>query len=61
MPRVKKEQRPVAIRMELDLYNRFNEFCKTSGQSKTVAIERAVAEYIDRYDEMMEKVKKGEE
>lgn len=50
MSKEKKESVPVAVRMEKGIYNRLNAFCDTSGQNKTVAIERALAMYIDDYD-----------
>lgn len=49
MPRPKKGYHPVTVRMEQELYNRLNQFCKDSGQPKTVAIERALEMYIDNY------------
>lgn len=49
MARPKKENHPISIRMDKTLYDRLNEFCEVSGQPKTVAIERALAAYIDSY------------
>ena len=57
MARPKKDSHPVTIKMELSLYNRMNNYCERSGQPKTVAIERALAEYIDNYDEMIKRAK----
>lgn len=50
MPKEKKESVPVAVRMEKEIYDRLNAFCDAFGQSKTVAIERALAMYIDDYN-----------
>ncbi len=50
MPRQKKESQPFSIRMNKAIYERLNEYCEESGQSKTVAIERAISMYIDDYD-----------
>ena len=58
MAREKKENVPVSVRMEKKIYERLAEFCEESGQSKTVAIERAVNLYIDEYNKMMERVEK---
>ena len=58
MARKKKESHPITIRMEQELFNRLNEFCAHSGQPKTVAIERALTEYIDAYDKLMEQLTK---
>lgn len=58
MARVKKENVPVSVRMEKKIYERLVEFCEESGQSKTVAIERAVNLYIDEYNKKMERAEK---
>lgn len=55
MGRPKKDHHPVTVRMEQELYDRMNNFCKRSGQSKTVAMERALKQYIDKYDALMDK------
>ena len=49
MARPKKENHPISIRMDKAIYDRLNEFCDVSGQPKTVAIERAVAAYVNAY------------
>lgn len=59
MARAKKESQPVTIRMAKDIFDRLNKFCEFSGQSKTVAIERALAEYMDGYYKMMNSTKKS--
>ena len=48
MPREKKESKPFNIRMERSIYEKLVKFCELSGQSKTLAVERAVLLYIDR-------------
>lgn len=53
MARPKKESHPITIRMAQELFDRLNDFCDRSGQSKTVAIERALTEYINAYDKLM--------
>lgn len=52
-----KDSHPFSIRMETSTFERLKEFCEESGQSKTVAIERAINMYIDDYDAKMEKLK----
>ncbi len=54
MARPKKENHPISIRMNKEIYDRLTAFCEASGQPKTVAIERAVAEYIGEYCEAAE-------
>ncbi len=51
-----KESHPFSIRMDKAIFERLNEFCKKAGQSKTVAIERAIDKYIDEYEEQMKKL-----
>lgn len=53
MPRHKKDAHPISLKMDQATYDRLDEFCDRAGQPKTVAIERAVNLYIDRYDEIM--------
>ena len=45
--------------MEQGLFDRMEDFCERSGQSKTVALERALTAYIDAYDKMLKRAKKG--
>lgn len=59
MTKKTKESHPFSIRMEKAVFERLNQFCEDSGQSKTIAIERAVSMYIDDYDAKMEKLKQG--
>lgn len=51
MARAKKDYHPFSIKMESDTYERLQEYCRVSGQPKTVAIERAVNMFIDYYEE----------
>lgn len=56
MPRAKKDNVPISIRMDKTIAEKLNQFCKESGQSKTVAIERAVEMYVDDYYQKMKKI-----
>lgn len=58
MAKKKKEWDPISIRMDQKLNNRLIDYCDRSGQSKTVAIERAVEAYIDAYDKNQKKIEK---
>ena len=49
MARPKKDNVPVSLRIEKELFDRLNQFCEDSGQPKTVAMERALTMYIDDY------------
>ena len=56
MPRIKKDYCPFSSRMDKPTFERLNKFGNESGQSKTVAIERAINMYIDYYDAKMRKL-----
>lgn len=58
MVREKKDSTPFSIKMDTATFVRLEEYCKASGQSKTVAIERAINKFIDEYDEQMKKLEK---
>lgn len=51
-----KESQPFSIRMERTTFDRLEQFCKVSGQSKTTAVERALEMYIDDYEEKQRKL-----
>ncbi len=53
MPRQKKDAQPISIKMDKVTFDRLAEYCIRSGQSKTVAIERAINQFIDEYDAMV--------
>ena len=50
MARPRKESHPITVRLEQNIYDRLNDFCERSGQTKTVAIERAIKTYIESFD-----------
>jgi len=51
MARPKKDNKAISVRLASDVYERLNDYCERSGQTKTVAIERAITMLIDDYDE----------
>lgn len=61
MAKAKKESQPLSIRMEQTLYDRLTSFCDRSGQSKTTAIERALTQYIDEYDSIMQQIDRSKD
>ena len=56
MPKPKKDNHPVTIRMDEAVYERLGEYCEASGKSKTIAIERVVIMYVDDYAEKMKRL-----
>lgn len=56
MARPKKESAPTSFRLDVAVLERLNKFCEDSGQTKTTAVERAIAMYIDDYEEKQRKL-----
>lgn len=52
-PKIKDTQ-SITIRMDATLFDRLSDYCDRSGQTKTVAVERALSMFIDDYDKKME-------
>ena len=58
MPREKKNYRNFACKLDAEVFEKLNEFCKISGQNKTFVAERAIQKYLDENMEMMREVAK---
>ena len=56
MPRTKKETIPCSFRLSAAVVRCLETFCLDSGQSKTVAVERALMMYFDDYDKKQRKL-----
>ena len=54
MPRQKKDATPISIKMDKATFDRLEAYCERAGQTKTVAIERALNKLIDEYDDLVE-------
>ncbi len=48
-----KEYKPLTVRMDAAIYDRLDDYAQESGQTKTVAIERALTMYMDNYEKKM--------
>ena len=57
MPRMKKDNHPITIRLASEIFEQLETFCEQSGQSKTTAVERALLMYIDDYNKKQEVLK----
>lgn len=55
-----KDCKPLTLRMDAAIYDRLASFCLDSGQSKTGAIERALAMYLDDYEKKQALLKEAE-
>ncbi len=58
MARPKKNGTYLNVCIESTIYERLVEVCDDAGQTKTVAVERALLAYLDDYDEKREMLKK---
>lgn len=58
MARAKKESAPTSFRLDVAVLERLTNFCEDSGQSKTVAVERAITMYINDYEEKQRRLQK---
>lgn len=58
MPRPKKDNKAMSIRIDRTVFDRLEAYCEASGQSKTLAIERALSMYMDEYDKTQEIIRK---
>lgn len=50
LPRQKKDYIPLHIKMDTNLMKRLEDYCEKAGQTKTMAIERIVKEFLDRLE-----------
>lgn len=50
MARPKKNGTYLNVCKETSIYKRLEEMCDEAGQTKTVAVERALKKYFDEYD-----------
>ena len=51
MARPKKNGTYLNVCIETSIYERLEAFCDDAGQSKTVAVERALGAYLDDYEQ----------
>lgn len=58
MSRDKKDAKNFACKFDREIFEKLEEFCKLSGQSKTAVVERAVEKYIEENLELIKEVAK---
>ena len=61
MSRQRKDGTYLNVRIETAIYNRLEALCEDAGQTKTVAVERALTEYLDSYERKQQMLKELEE
>ena len=57
MARQKKNGPQLNVCIETPIYEKLESLCKDAGQTKTVAVERALTAYLDDYAEKQRKLK----
>ena len=57
MARPKKNGTYLNVCIETDIYHRLEALCSDAGQTKTIAVERALTAYLDDYDLKQKKLK----
>ncbi len=57
MARPKKNGTYLNVCIETPIYERLEAMCDDAGQSKTIAVERALKLYLDEYDEKQRKLR----
>lgn len=60
MGRPKKNGTYLNICIETPIYERLEALCEDAGQTKTVAVERALKLYLDDYEKKQQKLKEME-
>ena len=60
MGRPKKNGTYLNICIETPIYERLEALCMDAGQTKTIAVERALTAYLDSYEEKKKKLKELE-
>ncbi len=61
MARPKKNGTYLNVCIETPIYERLESFCMDAGQSKTIAVERALMLYLDAYEEKQKILRELEE
>ena len=59
MPRQKKDFKNFGCKFNREIFEKLNEYCEISGQSKTDVVERAVKKYLDENFEKMKEFARG--
>lgn len=57
MARQKKNGTYLNVCIETSIYERLEVFCYDAGQTKTIAVERALSAYLDDYEEKQRRLK----
>ena len=56
MSRPKKDYQLLNMKVDAQIMNRFKAYCDEVGQTKTLAFERIVSQFLDQYDKEKEQL-----
>lgn len=56
MARPKKNGKYLNVCIQEEIYKKLEDFCLDAGQTKTVAVERALAQYFENYGAIQAKI-----
>lgn len=56
MAKPKKNGKYLNVCVQEEIYKKLEEFCMEAGQTKTIAVERALTQYIQNYGAMQKKL-----
>ncbi len=58
MAREKKDSKNFACKLDREVFEKLEEYCELSGQSKTTVVERAIQKYLEENMEKMREFSK---
>ena len=61
MARAKKNGTYLNVCIETSIYEKLEKLCDDAGQTKTVAVERALSEYLENYEKRQQMLRELEE
>ena len=61
MARAKKNGTYLNVCIETSIYEKLEKLCLDAGQTKTVAVERALTEYLENYEKKQQMLKELED
>ena len=57
MAKPKKNGTYLNVCIDSDIYDKLEQVCKSAGQTKTIAVERALSAYLEAYEDMQRKLR----
>ena len=51
MPRPKKDAKPLNIKLDAAIHEKLEQYCRETGENKTITVEKVLDQYLTRYYE----------